>query len=106
MAENYDDRVLHFCDSCTLVDRAPRHIQWVVEGNGVSDEDKILRAMANAKTPEETLAVVSALRDEAKIEKHIDCCAADGCALCAEVLEKNGDKRNEELAKALAPKEN
>lgn len=105
MAENYDDRPLRFCDTCTKVDRAPRHVQWVLPGAGASDEAKITRALDNATTSEERAAVVIALKDETRIEKHMDCCAEDGCQVCADQLEWADGAKDEELAVALAPKE-
>jgi hypothetical protein len=101
-----EKRPLRICDSCGQIDDHPRDVLATADGDGVTNKELLDQAMASAKNAEERQAVLNAASDGAVLTKHIDCCAAEGCASCSEILSQQGNKRGLELAKALAPKDN
>jgi hypothetical protein len=67
-----EQRVGQDCDACRQVDTDPRHhLRDVVDGQVVD------------------------------VSRHMDCCAAAGCADCAAVLDKHGNARGDKLVAAL-----
>jgi hypothetical protein len=101
------DRPYRLCESCHKVDNHPRHVVATAPGDGVTPADVMATALKEASEKGYDLtALLEQARDDQLLEKHMDCCAADGCSVCAEQLEAAGkDNHGLALAKALAPKD-
>jgi hypothetical protein len=91
MAES-ETRPYRLCESCKQVDDHPRHRLATAPGDG--------------RTPADVMSAAQA-QDDAVLDKHFDCCAADGCNLCQETLDSLPEKSRHglALAKANAPKD-
>lgn len=102
-----DNRPVRLCESCLQVDDHPRHVLATAPGEGATPPDVAERALREAVDAGHDLsALLVQLRDDTLLEKHMDCCAADGCSICAEQLKAAGDDNHGlALAKALAPKD-
>lgn len=100
-----EKRPLRICDSCGQIDDHPRHVLATLEDTGKSHQDVLDLATENADSPEKLKAVIAAAQDSTVLTKHMDCCAADGCPVCTDVLSKTKDAHGLALAKALSPKE-
>jgi hypothetical protein len=102
-----DTRPFRLCEACGQVDDHPRHVVATAPGDGATPPElaeKALNEAAEAGYPLQALLLQ--LRDDAVLEKHMDCCAADGCETCAEQLSVAGDDNHGlALAKALSPKD-
>lgn len=84
-------RAIKVCDRCGGVDDHPRHIQaGTVAGETPfpAARDEVLEAvLVNVEKlgldAKDRARLVRDLTDQTSTEKHIDCCAADGCLTCA-----------------------
>jgi hypothetical protein len=97
-------RPVRMCDSCGGVDDHPRHVYAVGPGDGQTDIETGLRALEQvSKSPEQKAAIMSHVRDNSTIMKHMDCCRTDGCpdGTCNEVTAGAEDKRGDALVKHL-----
>lgn len=103
-----EQRPYRLCESCLKVDNHPRHSLVTAPGEGRTDPDVMAVAIkeASEKGYDLTGLLVQA-QDDSRLDKHMDCCAADGCTLCAEMLAGVNEKESHglALAKALAPKD-
>lgn len=103
-----EKRPFRLCESCQQVDDHPRHRLATAAGGGATPADVMSKAITEASAAGHDLTfLLEQSRDDSVLDKHMDCCAADGCSLCAEVLGRVGEKESHglALAKALAPKE-
>lgn len=101
-----EDRPYRICEKCLQVDNHPRHRLVTAPGEGRTDPEVMNKALQEAAAAGRDLtALLEQARDDSSLDKHMDCCAEDGCNLCAEVLANVGDKDNHglALAKALSP---
>lgn len=106
MAE--EKRPVRLCESCLQVDDHPRHVTATAPGDGKTDPEVAARALQEAAEAGHDLTyLIAQVQDDCELDKHMDCCAADGCQVCAETLESVGEKDRHglALAKALSPKE-
>jgi hypothetical protein len=102
------DRPYRLCESCHQVDDHPRHVLATAPGEGRTPDDVMAKALnAAGEAGYDLTALLEQARDDQLLAKHLDCCAADGCSVCAEVLAGVSEKENHglALAKALAPKD-
>lgn len=90
-----DERPLRFCDACMGLDDHPRHTIYNVRSAPTADQ--VARLPKNA--PREA---VDRLLDPSSSLRHIDCCAAAGCPLCAESERITAGARGGDLVELLA----
>jgi hypothetical protein len=107
MAES-ETRPYRLCESCKQVDDHPRHRLATAPGDGRTPADVMSAALKEASEAGYDLtALLEQAQDDAVLDKHFDCCAADGCNLCQETLDSLPEKSRHglALAKANAPKD-
>lgn len=85
-----ETRPLRLCDSCGQVDDHPRHVYGTQEGESPTSPEVAEKALSAAKTAEDRSEILRQVMDTATTVKHMDCCAAEGCQICAEVLRASG----------------
>jgi hypothetical protein len=91
-------RTLRLCDVCGKLDSHPRHVQGVPPGfPDTVPTDSFLEALPNGAPAK----AVAELMDPSTIVRHMDCCAADGCLICTEVLAAVGGVTGAALVEAL-----
>jgi hypothetical protein len=103
-----EKRPVRLCESCLQVDDHPRHVLVTTPGEGATPADVADRALREASEAGHDLsALLSQIRDDTELDRHIDCCAADGCSVCQETLDSVDEKSRHglALAKALTPKD-
>lgn len=101
-----ETRPYRLCESCQQVDNHPRHVLATAPGQGATPPDVADRALREAvKNGWDITALLSQLKDDEELTKHMDCCAADGCQICAGVLAGAKEQHGLALAKELAPKD-
>jgi hypothetical protein len=92
------DRPLRFCDVCGGLDDHPRHVIAVPPGTaGAEPAPEFLAGLPNAP-----VTAVALLIQPTTLIRHIDCCAAQGCEVCAATEAATKGKRGEALVKVIA----
>lgn len=90
------ERPLRFCDLCYGLDDHPRHVfdgQTITDGRpDLADDFDFAGAPVSA--------VLQLLEPTTRV-RHMDCCAADGCALCQATEAELGGVRGQDLIDAL-----
>lgn len=107
MAET-ETRPYRLCESCHQVDDHPRHTLVTAPGEGATDPDVMSKALSDAAAAGYDLTgLLAQAQDNSRLDKHMDCCAAEGCDVCTESLSDVSAEENHglALAKALAPKD-
>jgi hypothetical protein len=94
------------CDSCGQVDDHPRHVWHHGNGDGKSDVEVGVKALAAAGKDQVAYEMVLRhLKDDYTFMKHMDCCRAEGCpdGSCNEVTKgaetKTGDALRRHIKK-------
>lgn len=101
-----ETRPYRLCESCFQVDDHPRHTLVTAPGKGATPPDVMSKALTEASEAGYDLTgLLNQAQDNSRLDKHMDCCAADGCNLCAEVLAGSKAQHGLALAKELAPKD-
>lgn len=86
------DRPLRYCDICGGLDDHPRHVIAVPEGVVTRPSEEFLAGLERGP-----FEAVYGLMNERALIRHIDCCAAAGCELCAVTESITAGARGEEL---------
>jgi hypothetical protein len=87
MANIGDGRPLRVCDSCGAVDDHPRHSPVGAEPGHTATSgpsDAVIARVTAEAPPEELGRLLRDLMDTTTVDKHLDCCVADGCPLPAD----------------------
>lgn len=102
-----ETRPYRLCEACGQVDDHPRHVIATAPGEGATPPEMAEKALREAAEKGYDLStLLQQLRDDQLLERHMDCCAAAGCDVCAEQLSvADDDNHGLALAKALAPKD-
>lgn len=97
-----EKRPMRMCDSCGQVDDHPRHVFATADGDGVTDSTIGAKAL-RAASEEDFEAILAQVQDGATIQKHMDCCRADGCpdGSCNAVTAGAEDLRGADLVEHL-----
>lgn len=86
-----ETRPMRLCDSCGQVDDHPRHVLATAEGESPTSAEVQAKALQAARDNDELFAgILEQIKDTSTTVKHMDCCAADGCAVCRDVLAAAG----------------
>lgn len=108
MAET-EQRPLRMCDSCGGVDDHPRHVFAHADGEGKTSDEVADKALDSARElgSDQFKEILRQVRDNATIQKHMDCCRNDGCpdGTCDEVTKGAEDKSGADLVKHLTRKQ-
>lgn len=89
-------RPLRFCDACGGLDDHPRHVT-----DGVNNGKPSADVLAGFKLDGAPPAAIEQLFERSVRVRHIDCCAADGCPVCAATEKVTKGKRGDALLKAI-----
>lgn len=92
-------RPLRFCDVCGGLDDHPRHVIDGV-GNGKPDRTVLASFDLTGASPE----AIEQLFEPTVRVRHIDCCAEQGCPVCAASEKVTKGKRGDALTEQLAVK--
>lgn len=85
-----ETRPLRLCDSCGQVDDHPRHVYATNEGESPTSAEVAEKALSAVKSADDRTEILRQIMDTSTTVKHMDCCAADGCQICPEVLSQSG----------------
>lgn len=102
MADEETARPLRMCDSCGQVDDHPRHVHSASDGDFPVSDEIAQKALENA--PSTAYAdILRQVRDDTVVQKHMDCCAADGCpgGSCNVFVAQAQGKQGDDLVKFL-----
>lgn len=94
-ARKVSGRPVRFCDVCGQADDAPRHVVQYAPGetSATPPEEWLAGVDLNAGGPDALRRLMAGdLR-----ERHLDCCAAQGCPTCQATEEITGGARDDEL---------
>lgn len=97
-----ETRPVRMCDSCGGVDDHPRHVFAHAPGDAPTSDEVAEKALQNA-SPENYREILRQVRDDSVSQKHMDCCAADGCpdGTCDLVRQGAEDKKGHDLVEHL-----
>lgn len=93
-----EDRPLRYCDVCGQLDNHPRHVRQIDR----SAPDLVVSDAVLASLPPGPPEALRQLMAPRVTVRHPDCCAAEGCDLCARTETENGGRRGQELIDHLA----
>lgn len=88
------DRPLRFCDVCGGLDNHPRHVTGLPPGSTLGTPS---REFLDSLQPGAPVAAVAELMNPTTVVRHMDCCAEQGCTICAETEVENGRRRGQAL---------
>lgn len=92
-----DTRPLRLCDVCFELDDHPRHVQAMPPGEGVVPTEEQLNSIEGAPA-----SAIAQMLNPNTIIRHLNCCAAQGCAICQATEELTKGARGQELIDAIA----
>lgn len=92
------DRPLRLCDVCGGLDDHPRHVQSIAKTEPDAKPSAEFLDSLGANVPASAVALLMNPRTRIR---HIDCCAAAGCKVCAKTETVTGGKRGNQLLKAI-----
>lgn len=104
MTQPASERVQRLCDVCGQLDSDPRHVTAVgPDTPGTVPDNAFLSALPDGVP---ALAIAELL-DPTTVVRHMDCCAAQGCGVCGNVLAgapqgATGDKLTKHLTSGAA----
>lgn len=75
-----DDRPLRLCDVCGQLDDHPHHQRYIRDG-GTVPTPEFLAALGDVPA-----TAVAELMNPHTTDRHHDCCASQGCDVCAAVV--------------------
>lgn len=88
------ERRLRLCDVCGGLDDHPRHVTGLPPGaTEGTPSTEFLDSLASGAP----VSAIAELMNPQTIVRHMDCCAANGCELCAATEHDNGERRGQEL---------
>jgi hypothetical protein len=89
------------CDSCGGVDDHPRHVHGVDQGDGETSKEIAEKALDIAGDARGE--ILAQIMDTATVQKHIDCCAEDGCPTgsCNQFVNESKGAKGAALVKFL-----
>lgn len=88
------ERPLRLCDACGGLDDHPRHVQGLPSG---STEGTPTKEFLDSLAPGAPVSAIAELMNPQTIVRHMDCCAAAGCEICAGTEQEYGARRGQEL---------
>lgn len=89
-----DARRLRLCDVCGGLDDHPRHVTGLAPG---STEGTPSQEFLDSLAPGAPVSAIAELMNSQTIVRHMDCCAAQGCTICAQTEVDYGQRRGQEL---------
>lgn len=96
-------RLVQGCDVCGQVDDHPRHTKFYPVGEG--DASASLQALQKAMDSNISPEALRDMADAGRAVRHFDCCASQGCQVCAKTLHTVGeDLRGPDLIAAITKK--
>jgi hypothetical protein len=97
-----ETRPFRMCDSCGGVDDHPRHVHSASTGDLPVSDEIAEKALQNAGK-EHYREILSQVRDDSQFQKHVDCCAKDGCPTgsCNQFLAESKGAKGADLVKFL-----
>jgi hypothetical protein len=93
-------RPIRVCDLCGQVDDHPRDVIIGTEpGQDVTavPSDEVIASVVAAAPPEHAARLLRELMDTNSSDRHLDCCAAAGCANCADRIKGAEGKAGADL---------
>lgn len=93
MATN-TERPLRLCDVCGQLDDHPRHVQGLPPG---STDGTPTKEFLDSLAPGAPVSAIAELLNPLTIVRHMDCCAAQGCEICAATEQEYGARRGQAL---------
>lgn len=87
-------RPLRFCDVCGQLDDHPRHVTGLPAD---STEGTPSKEFLDSLAPGAPISAIAELMNPRTIVRHMDCCAANGCEICAQTEQEYGQRRGQQL---------
>lgn len=94
------ERPMRLCDVCGGLDDHPRHVTGLPAGaiEGTPSNDRLVELTDGRTIP---VLALKELLNPTTIVRHMDCCAAQGCLICAETEQEYEARRGQELINHL-----